>query len=414
VSFDNEYRYFEDHGVAGIGFDATFLQDTTATGHRKTYATIGCALLWAPFYAAGDAAARALHAGGWPVAVDGYSAPYVASVCYGSAVYGFLALLLSAHMARRLAGPSTAAVLAVWMGTPLLFYMYVAPVFAHACGAFAAALFLWTWLRVRERWTVPATAFLGAAGALVVMVREQDAVFLVVPALDLAYCLIRRAAAQDSAAPRITAGRAAAAAAAAALGFALAYLPQAFSYLVINGGLRPSSDVSRKMTWTAPHAWEVVFSTAHGWIFWTPLVLLSAAGLVWLWTSAEPARRWLVTCLLVAAGLTVYVAGSVESWTVAGAFGQRRFTSLTPVVVIGLAALFRAARPVLARAAITLLVVLSVWWNLGLMIQFGEKSMDRQRLALASNAYRTFVVLPREAPRVAWQYLTNRASFYNR
>ena len=43
--------------------------------------------------------------------------------------------------------------LAVWLGTPLLFYMYVAPPFSHACSAFTVALFTYTWLRVRETWS---------------------------------------------------------------------------------------------------------------------------------------------------------------------------------------------------------------------------------------------------------------------
>ena len=36
--------------------------------------------------------------------------------------------------------------------------------------------------------------------------------------------------------------------------------------------------------------------------------------------------------------LQVYVSGAVESWTVAGAFGQRRFVSITMILVVGLAA----------------------------------------------------------------------------
>ena len=56
------------------------------------------------------------------------------------------------HRARR--GGSTAPTarsrpVAVWLGTPLLFYMYVAPPFSHACSAFAVALFVTVWLRVR-------------------------------------------------------------------------------------------------------------------------------------------------------------------------------------------------------------------------------------------------------------------------
>ena len=73
--------------------------------------------------------------------------------------------------------------LAVWLGTPLLFYMYVAPPFSHACSAFAVALFVTVWLHVRERWTLAAGSRSGC-GALMAMVREQDVFFALGPALD--------------------------------------------------------------------------------------------------------------------------------------------------------------------------------------------------------------------------------------
>ena len=88
LSFENEYRYFYDRGIArAFGFRETFLELTTETGRRPNFATIGCALLWAPFYALGDLVARTLAAAGWPVAVDGFSRPYLAAVTYGSALY---------------------------------------------------------------------------------------------------------------------------------------------------------------------------------------------------------------------------------------------------------------------------------------------------------------------------------------
>ena len=60
------------------------------------------------------------------------------------------------------------------------------------------------------------------------------------------------------------------------------------------------------------------------------------------------------------------------------------------------------------------LLALCVWWNVGLMVQFGMNRMDRQKLTLARNARLTFVDLPFEAPGIAWDYLTNRSSFYKR
>ena len=65
-----------------------------------------------------------------------------------------------------------------------------------------------------------------------------------------------------------------------------------------------------------------------------------------------------------------------------------------------------------SRRALALIVFLCIWWNLGLMAQFGLNRMDRKRLALKDNAYVTFVELPREAPSIAWRYLFDRKSLY--
>ena len=46
------------------------------------------------------------------------------------------------------------------------------------------------------------------------------------------------------------------------------------------------------------------------------------------------------------------------------------------------------------------------------MAQFGANLMDRQRLQLSRNAYNSFVLVPREAPRLAYRYLFDRSSFY--
>jgi hypothetical protein len=53
-----------------------------------------------------------------------------------------------------------------------------------------------------------------------------------------------------------------------------------------------------------------------------------------------------------------------------------------------------------------------VWWNVGLMAQFGLHLMDRQRLSLRDNARTTFVTLPGMAPSILYRYLTDRESLY--
>lgn len=418
LSFENEYQYFYDRGIARAeGFHETFLEMTTATGRRLNFGTIGCAILWAPFYAVGDAVARARHAAGASIPIDGFSGPYIAAVAYGSAVYGFLAVLISIRVAERLLGTgrgATAAALAVWIGTPLLFYAYLAPGMSHAGSAFAVAAFVWTWLRVRERWPVGGLAALGALAALMGMVREQDLFFAIGPAVDFAWAFLRT----PSGEARAVRGRLAVGALAGGAAFALAYLPQALAYLAINGRLGPSPLVGAKMTWTAPHALQVLFSPEHGLFFWTPLALLGLVGLAGL-AIAPPSddspavqRRRVAWCLLLMFAAEVYVSGSVESWTVAGAFGQRRFVGTTVLLVVGLSACFHGARGRSTRRAVLAAAALGVWWNLGLMAQFGTGLMDRQRLEPVRNAYNTFVVIPRMAPELAYRYLFDRSSFY--
>ena len=113
VSFENEYQHFYDAGVArDYNFHETFLERTTETGRRVSFATIGSALLWAPFYAAADVGVLLARAGGSTIPRDGYAWPYVAAVCYGSAIYGIAALLLSIRAAGTVGLDTRQSVLA--------------------------------------------------------------------------------------------------------------------------------------------------------------------------------------------------------------------------------------------------------------------------------------------------------------
>ena len=442
VSFENEYQHFYDRNVArSEGFHETFLERATALGRRVNYATIGPAILWLPFYAVADVFTRATGM----AEANGFTKPYIAAVAYGSACYAFLAVLLSIRAARVLGrqpdangepGPDTDATrahlpsliagLAVWFGTPLLFYMYVAPPFSHACSAFTVALFLSVWLHVRREWRPRGALALGLCVALMTMVREQDAFLALGPALDFVLFTARGAVPQralarghrsDAAPSGRSPGRQTLplySALAGVSGALLGYVPQLLAYTSLNGYPGPAEHVSRKMSWYAPHALEVLASAQHGFFFWTPLAMLAIGGLLAL------SDRRMSLYLLIMVASQVYVAGSVESWTVAGAFGQRRFVCLTAILVIGLTALLNTAaglrrtqqRGFRIRHALTVVLFLCVWWNLALMAQFATRLMDRQRLEPSRNAYHAFVTLPLHAPSLAYRYLTDRESFY--
>ena len=402
VEFGNEYEHFYADDPKGLaGFKSTFLDLREAdTGRHINFAPLGCALLWSPFYLLAHAGVLAARAFGAHVAADGFSFPYVAAAGYASALYGLAGLLL-VHATLRAHGrfsepAATLSVAGLWLATPLLYYVTVAPAFSHGPGVFAVALLVWLSLRAAGRppGAVWEWGAIGAAGGLAALVREQDGLFLVVPAgLLLAQAMAGRAW-----------GAALARAAVMVVAAVLAFAPQLLAYRALTGHLGPSRLVARKMTWSSPHLLQVLFDPGHGLFAWSPLLLVAAAGLVYL-----VGRRRDATVVLLALSLLlqVWINGAVESWTQAGAFGARRFVSSTPIFAWGLAALL-AAVPARRQRLAVLAVFLCAAWNAGLMVQFGLKLMDRQRLEWPRVAVNQVSAVPRHLGRAAWLFFTDR------
>jgi hypothetical protein len=407
LHFENEYRHFYERDPRGLdGFRATFLdRREEATGRPINFAPLGTALLWAPFYLlahAGVLLARALGSG---VAADGFSTSYLAAACFASAIYAFAGLLLTHHVLVRWAKVSeaaaTLATAALWLGSPLLYYVTLAPGFAHACSFFVAALLVVLFLRAQERaeggprlldW-----ALVGAAVGLASLVREQDGLLAVIPGAWLLTRLRRE--------PWVTVQRGAVLLATAAVVFT----PQLFAYRALNGRFGPSRLVGRKMSYASPHLLEVLFDPGHGLFFWTPLLLLALAGLALaLWRPAAPGTRRLTGLLTLGLLAQVWINGCIESWSQAGAFGSRRFVGVTVVFAWGLAALVDRLLPRLGRVPVTAVLALFAWWNMSLMVQFGLKLMDRQRLEWPRVAVSQFTEVPPRLFRTALLFFTDR------
>src|SRR5204863_6430163 len=126
---------------------------------------------------------------GATVAADGYSPPYIFAITTASYIYGCIGLLFCYLMSRRLFGRalSAVAVVVMWLATSVIFYMVIAPPWSHATSLLAVTLFLWLWARTRRREgrTTREWALLGLSAGAMMLVREQDALFLVVPIVDV-------------------------------------------------------------------------------------------------------------------------------------------------------------------------------------------------------------------------------------
>ena len=404
LDFQNEYEYFYAQNPKALeGFHYTFLEiaDPT-TGRRLNFGPLGSALLWSPLYLLTHLGVVLLRAtGATGVAADGLSWPYVAAVCYASALYGFLGLLLIRDALRRFLLyddlPATAAVLALWLGSPVLYYMTVAPGFSHAPGLFAVALLLWLTLR---EWAQPTSAvfpwlILGLAGGVAALVREQDGLFLAMPGL----LLLDRTLRTRDFAFGLKKGLAMGA-------FALlAFGPQLLAYKILYGGYHPSPIVREKMDYASPHFLDVLFDPAHSLFFWSPVLFVAFLGLLFAASRSGGRPYGLALAGLL---LQIWICGSIGSWSQNGAFGMRRFVSATACFALGLAPLLAALVARASKRAVLAAVALVAWWNVSLMVQFGLRLMDRQKLEWPKVAIQQITVVPRHLGRAAWLFFTDR------
>jgi Gpi18-like mannosyltransferase len=295
--FGNEYMHFYQSNPQKFGaiYTDLYLKKEGLTGLPINVAPIGTGLFWLPSYAVTHLFVTVANSLGANVPADGYSQPYITAICLTSYLLGCAGLLLCYLISRRLFGKRVSAVgvAVTWLATPLVFYTVVAPPWSHATSLFTVTLFLWYWLRTRREtgrgwreWLV-----LGLCAGLMMLVREQDALFLVVPGLEGAVRLVsqwRKSRFADRDALLRPIG-----------GFilmgvtaAIVFVPQLIAYRAITGRFGPSSVVAGKFTWTSPNALNVLFSPEHGLVPWTPLVVVAMLGLVLLWRRDSSPRPW--------------------------------------------------------------------------------------------------------------------------
>ncbi|MEO8361846.1 MAG: glycosyltransferase family 39 protein [Vicinamibacteria bacterium] len=391
LDFTNEYEHFYQANPQGLQpFKETFLDRREPKTNRPiNFAPIGSAVAWSPFFFAADAlVSRGVLRG----PADGFSPAYTGAVAYGSSLLAILGFLIAFQTLRRFFGLSeglaTVSVLAVWFGTPAFYYMTVAPAFAHAPSIFAVSLLFFLWLRAREKDGVFDWVLMGLAAGFAMLIREQAALFLIAPGLDLGLRLIKGDIKRALERGLSVIGSA-----------VIVFFPQFLAYHALNGTYGPTQLVQRKMDFASPHFLDVLVNPEHGLLFWTPFLIISMLGLVKAIVRLKAVGAFVAVALLS----QVYINGSVLSWHQAGAFGSRRFVDSTFLFVVGFAFGLMALRTRTQK----IVVALAIWWNVSLMVQFGLKLMDRQKLDWPGVAIRQVTEVPQRVLNVAKLYLTD-------
>jgi hypothetical protein len=309
----------------------------TPTGHVGNLYPIGPAILWAPAFLSAHIVCLTTGASVPGLCQDGFAWLYVSAVSVASALYGFSGLYVVWRCAARLfsSGPAFWALLAVWLASPLLAYMYVIPSMPHALGFGATAAFMAMWWIVPRRPGLLGWFVWGLLGGLLAVVRWQELIWVLLPFSVVIFDMLPYTGSLRRPGLRV-APFAVARLAVFAAGLLIVFSPQMIVWQVLYGAPLTIPQGPGFMQWTQPVIRGVLFSDRHGLFAWMPLALAACAGLVFL------ARRELKLFipLMVILALETYVNAAAGDWWGGGAFGPRRFVDVLPIFILGLAGLF--------------------------------------------------------------------------
>jgi hypothetical protein len=276
-------------------------------------------------------------------------------------------------------------------------------------------LFLWYWHRTRPARTLRQWVILGLISGLMLDVYYANVALLLFPLLESVgkYWTGWRARPHDASVLRpLFAGNVSYASATL-----LAFLPTLITKKVIYGNPLETG-YSGVIHWTSPSFTRVLFSSDHGLLTWTPILVPALFGLVLLY-RLDPEFS---VCSVAAFIAFCYTIACDSNWDGLSSFGNRFFTSLVPIFVVGLATTFiqctkwlrdscdvrRFRRTYIAASGLTGLLIA---WNLGFIFQWGTHLIPvRGPISWRQMASNQFTTVPAELSRQVRAYFSRRGS----
>jgi hypothetical protein len=264
---------------------------------------------------------------------NGYELRYQVGADLSILVAGWLGLLASYALARRLCGPWPAAwaTMLVLMGSALFFYTVESTFMSHGASFFAVSAFIYVacsiaWGRFQGSgyWLL-----LGLLAGLMCVIRPTNVFY----GLFGLYPLAARLRSPEGRGKRLFLDVALAVAGGlpAAGAQMLFWLGNFGKPLVFSYG-------PERFFWGEPRWLPFLVSQRHGLFFYAPVLLLSLAGLLWTLASARSLRSARIAAglgLLCLAAL-VYVNSCWWVWWFQGGFGTRSMVDGSAVWILGL------------------------------------------------------------------------------
>jgi hypothetical protein len=317
----------------------------------------GEAIMLAPFFLLAHALTLVSHV----AEADGFSVLYQAAAALGGLCYVLVGLTVLRMLLEKSFSP-----LVVWwtlvvmvFGTNLFHYGTYDSIFSHAFSFCLFALFLYG----VERWythpTVGSTIALAFVAGLITLVRPTNSVIVIFALLfevDGRAGLRERLRFFRRHANLLLAG---------GLVYAAVLSPLLAYWKYITGHWIVFSYTGESFDFYHPQIFNVLFSVRKGLFFWSPALLLAAAGF-FLMKKYKPAY---VLPTLVFMPLNLYIIASWRDWAYGGSFGHRAFVESIAIFAVGYASLIQWAS-LASRRAVLIASTIFVLLSTRLMVEY--------------------------------------------
>jgi len=348
LHYENELKLFNKFHYEVLNFNIR-----TSTGHVPNKFPIGPGLLWLPFFGFAHSSTFVVNLFGIPLPLDGYSVLYHFFICLGSIFYGFLGLLFLYKINRLFFEGNIAAisVTTIFLSTNLLNYFIFEQTMPHIMSMFSVALFAYLCLRDYGRKTMQAYIYLGLSAGLMIMVRYQNALFMILPLFELIFLSFGRDRPCNDILISVRNGIL------CIVVLALALVPQFVVWKVLYGNFVVYTYSGEGFNFLSPKLMETLFSSRHGLISWTPIILLALGGYLLYFRESRRIYWALLTCFL----LQWYINSSWHVWWFGNSFGGRAFINCTFIFTIGLSAVIK--RFYNKKIYLSVLFTALIMWN---------------------------------------------------
>jgi tetratricopeptide (TPR) repeat protein len=327
VFFDGELDFFNELNYAHS-------EKFMPTGYVFNNWQMGQAFMFLPFFIVGHLLALLYQGLGYPISVEGYSAPYYISTAVASVTFLFAGLALVFKTLYSFIDKRFAlfATLSIWLASPLIYFSFIRQRMSHTVEFFFAAVLIFFWIHFRRSKDPLRYAVLGALLGFLCVTRVINIAFFALFVVDMLWSF-RANFKSVSTVKKITVLTGAMLG-----GFFLVMLPQIVCWYQLNGVPFPPRHLKFageglsgiSLLPLLIKMWSLFFSAKWGLLFSMPLAMVGVVGLFLK-------NEWLKE---IRPGLLAYLAGIFSIVIIypedSASYGHRHLISALPVFALGL------------------------------------------------------------------------------